>query len=208
MFEVLQEPAPAGAAPAKSNVRSVSASRIPGDKDVWFLIIAEMIMFGIFFITYMVYRTKDVELFNASQLMLNRNLALLNTLFLVTSSWAVAQAVTAARQGRLIAVRGHLLTAIALAVAFMTAKCFEYSIEFEHGITATTNMFFMFYFCLTMIHMLHVIIGTVILGVVWTNARRGAYRPGRTEGLETAASYWHMVDLLWIFLFPLLYLLR
>jgi nitric oxide reductase NorE protein len=167
-----------------------------------------MMMFGVFFVTYMVYRARDVELFNASQLALNRNLALLNTLFLVTSSWAVVQAVTAARQDRLLAVRGYLLTAISLAVAFMTAKCLEYSIEFEHGITATTNMFFMFYFCLTMIHMLHVIIGTVILGVVWTNARRGTYRPGKTEGLETAASYWHMVDLLWIFLFPLLYLLR
>jgi len=205
---VLQEPDSARTVSAKLSARSLSASRIPGDKDVWFLIIAEMMMFGVFFITYMVYRAKDVELFNVSQLALNRNLALLNTLFLVTSSWTVAQAVIAARQDRLIAVRGYLLTAIGLAVAFMTAKCFEYSIEFEHGITAATNMFFMFYFCLTMIHMLHVIIGTVILGVVWANARRGVYRPGRTEGLETAASYWHMVDLLWIFLFPLLYLLR
>jgi nitric oxide reductase NorE protein len=208
LFQVLQEPDSIGAAPAKSDVLSLSGSHVPGDKDVWFLLIAELMMFGVFFITYMVYRANDVELFNVSQLAMNRNLALLNTLFLVTSSWAVVQAVTAARQNRLIAVRGYLLTAISLAVAFMTAKCFEYSIEFEHGITAATNMFFMFYFCLTMIHMLHAIIGTVILCVVCMNAHRGAYRPGRMEGLETAVSYWHMVDLLWIFLFPLLYLLR
>jgi nitric oxide reductase NorE protein len=208
LFQVLQEPDSVGTVPAKLSAHSLSGSRIPGDKDVWFLIIAEMMTFGVFFVTYMVYRAKDVELFNASQLALNRNLALLNTLFLVTSSWTVAQAVTAARQDRPIAVRGYLLIAISLAVAFMTAKCLEYSIEFERGITATTNMFFTFYFCLTLIHMLHVIVGTVILSVVWMNARRGAYRPGRTVGMETAASYWHMVDLLWIFLFPLLYLLR
>lgn len=122
---MLQEPDSARTVSAKLSARSLSASRIPGDKDVWFLIIAEMMMFGVFFITYMVYRAKDVELFNVSQLALNRNLALLNTLFLVTSSWTVAQAVIAARQDRLIAVRGYLLTAIGLAVAFMTAKCFR-----------------------------------------------------------------------------------
>lgn len=200
MSQALQEAAP----PAGS----LSTVRTPGDKDIWIFIIADVITFGVFFITYMVYRAGDVRLFNTSQLMLNRNLALLNTLFLVTSSWAVVQAVTAARQDRTLVVPRYLFGAILLAAAFADVKWFEYSVKFKHGITPTTNMFFTFYYCLTMIHMLHVVVGTIVLSIVWMNAHKGLYCSGHTEGLETAASYWHMVDLLWIFLFPLLYLLR
>jgi len=184
------------------------AARLPGDPDVWIFIVAELFMFGAFFVTYALYRGGEVELFNASQMTLDRRLGVLNTLFLLTSSWAVASAVEAARRNEIREAPRGLSIAIALATAFVVVKIFEYTPKFAHNITMTTNTFYMFYFSLTLIHLVHVVGGTVILAVVLKNARRGSYRAGQTRGLETGASYWHMVDVLWIFLFALLSLLR
>jgi nitric oxide reductase NorE protein len=181
---------------------------LPGDPDVWIFIVAELAMFGAFFVAYVVYRGYEIPLFDESQRTLDRSLGAVNTILLLTSSYAVASAVAAARRNQHERVTRDLGFAIVLAAAFVVVKCFEYSAKLGHGITMTTNTFFMFYYSFTMIHLGHVIGGTVILTVIWTNARRGAYHAGHTKGLETGASYWHMVDLLWIFLFALLYLLR
>ena len=187
---------------------SRSAARLPGDPDVWIFIVAELMLFGAFFLAYMVYRAWETPLFDESQRALDVKLGALNTLILFTSSWAVASAVAAARRDERSRVPRRLACAIALATAFVVVKCFEYWAKLEHGITLTTNTFFQFYYCFTGIHLAHVLGGAVILTVAWSNARRGAYHAGETRGLATAASYWHMVDLLWVFLFALLYLLR
>jgi len=182
--------------------------RLPGDRDVWIFICAELFAFGLFFLAYAVYRAADVELFNASQRALDRPLGMLNTLLLLTSSWAVVSAAEAARRDHLVVVPRYLACAIALALSFMGVKYFEYHAHIDAGITMMTDTFYMFYFCLTGLHLLHVIAGTVILIVLWTNARGHLYNAANTKGLEAGSSYWHMVDLLWIFLFALLYLLR
>jgi nitric oxide reductase NorE protein len=187
---------------------SASRRRMPGDRDVWIFIYAELFAFGLFFVAYMVYRSDRVDLFNASQLGLDRSLGALNTILLLTSSWAVAAAPRAARLGRIVAVPRYLAFGIALGLAFMVVKYFEYRAKLHAGITISTDMFYMFYFCLTGIHLMHVIAGTIILIVIWLNARARLYHTGNTTGLEAGASYWHVVDLLWIFLFALLYLLR
>lgn len=181
---------------------------LPGDRDVWLFIMAELMMFGAFFIAYVVYRQAEIEVFNAGQDTLNRSLGVLNTLFLITSSWAVVRAVEAGRAARSAEVVSRLTLALLLAAGFVVVKYFEYSAKFAAGIDLTTNTFYGFYFALTMIHLAHVLGGSVILFVVRHNAQRGAYHPQAMKGLETGASYWHMVDLLWIFLFALLYLLR
>jgi nitric oxide reductase NorE protein len=187
---------------------SSSALRLPGDPDLWFFIVAELAMFGAFFVAYVVYRAAEVAIFDASQLELDRGLGALNTLLLLTSSWAFASAVAETRRNANARVPRYLAMALALGAAFVAVKGFEYFAKLSHGITITTNTFFMFYFALTGIHLLHVVGGMVMLSVVCIKARHGAYHAGNTRGLETAASYWHMVDLLWIFLFALLYLLR
>lgn len=179
---------------------------IPGYKDFWVLIFFEMLTFSIFFLTFMVYRSYDVETFNASQLTLNIKLGLLNTIILVTSSWAVVQAVESARKNNTSASRYYLIAAILCAALFGVIKFFEYSDKFNHGITLSTNMFYIFYFMLTFIHLFHVVIGALILTYACKNVRR--YGPGNTKFIESGASFWHMVDLLWIFLFALLYVLR
>lgn len=193
---------------ATPDVEVESARHLPGDKDVWIFIFAELLMFGAFFIAYIVNRAGEIELFNESQMALHRPLGVLNTVFLITSSWLVASGARAARGDRRVQVPRYLGGGIALGIGFMVVKYFEYSDSLGAGLTMTTNNFYMFYYCLTGIHLLHVIAGTIILIVLWTNARAGLYRSGNTKGLEAGASYWHMVDLLWLFLFPLLYLLR
>lgn len=193
---------------APARAESASVQRLPGDPDIWFLIFAELMTFGMFFVAYVGYRALEVELFDQSQLSLDRSLGVVNTLFMLTSSWAVVTAINAARKDRVNEVSRYLALAIALGVGFMVIKYFEYSAKFDAGISLTTNTFFNFYFALTMIHLVHVIGGTIVLIVCWSNARDGKYRPGHVQGLETGATFWHMVDLLWIFLFPLLYLLR
>jgi nitric oxide reductase NorE protein len=187
---------------------SASLRRLPGDRDVWIFIYAELFAFGLFFVTYMVYRSSRVDLFNASQLDLDRSLGALNTILLLTSSWAVASAVRAARLGRIVAVPRYLAFGTSLGLTFMVVKYFEYRAKLHAGITISTDMFYMFYFCLTGIHLMHVIAGTIILIMIWLHARARRYHAGNTTGLEAGASYWHLVDLLWIFLFALLYLLR
>lgn len=196
------------ALPLPAALNAAAPRRLPGDRDVWIFICAELIAFGLFFVVYAVYRAADVDLFNASQLRLDRGLGVLNTLLLLTSSWAVMSAVEAARCNRVAIVPRYLALAITLGAGFMVVKYFEYSVKIDAGITLTTDMFYMFYFCLTGIHLLHVIAGTIILIVMCVNARGGLYHAGNLNGLEAGASYWHLVDLLWIFLFALLYLLR
>ncbi|RJF89412.1 cytochrome c oxidase subunit 3 family protein [Oleomonas cavernae] len=184
------------------------ASYLPGDKDVWVFIIAELSMFGVFFVAYIVNRAAEPALFNASQQMLDICSGALNTLILLTSSWMVSLAVTAARRNASRATSRLLVAALALAGAFVVVKFFEYSSKFASGIDISSNNFFMFYFSITFIHLIHVMGGSVILLVMSVNAGNGRYTAANMRGLEAGASYWHMVDLVWIVLFPLIYLLR
>ncbi len=195
-------------ASTSKSLAAADVRRLPGDPDVWVFIFAELLMFGAFFIAYIVNWMGERELYRASQLSLDRTLGLINTIFLVVSSWAVVSAINAARQDRKERIAPFLGFAIVLGCSFMVVKYLEYSAKIRSGIDLTTDNFHMFYFCLTGIHLIHVVVGTIILVVCWNNARTGLYHAENTRGLETGASYWHMVDLLWIFLFPLLYLLR
>lgn len=182
--------------------------RLIGDKDVWMFIIGELLMFSAFFVAFITTRAKDLDLFHSSQLLLDQKLGALNTLLLVTSSWAVALAVTAARGNRQALTSRYLGMGIALGLGFLVVKAFEYSAKFSAGIDMLTNDFFMFYFVLTMIHAAHVVGGGIILIIMWNKARAGGYSATNMKGLETGASYWHMVDLIWLLMFPLIYLLR
>lgn len=95
-----------------------------------------------------------------------------------------------------------------MGIGFIVSKATEYNELFRDDVGISTNNFFMFYFCLTLIHLLHTLIGCVILAIMFFAARSGKYKSENMAGLEGGASYWHMVDLLWIILFPLLYILK
>jgi nitric oxide reductase NorE protein len=180
----------------------------PGDLAIWVFILAELLAFGVLFAAYAITRLKNLDLFNEMQLTLDRDAGALNTLLLITGSWFVARAVAAIKADRRAASADFLLAAIASGVGFLVVKYFEYSAKFGAGISLDTNTFYMFYLSLTMFHALHVVMGMLILGFVWNKARRGAYTAREHHGIETGASYWHMVDLVWIILFPLVYVMR
>jgi nitric oxide reductase NorE protein len=175
---------------------------------VWVFIGADMVIFCVLFQSFMQDRKKDPTLFEVSRHALNYNFGGVNTLILLTSSWLAALAVDAAKRNNLTQVPRYIAGAFACGLAFMISKAIEYTEKLDAGISVHTNDFFMWYFSLTGIHLLHVAVGNVLLTMVWLKARRSAFDSTHRAFLECVVSYWHMVDLLWIMLFPLLYLMR
>ncbi|HHH13785.1 MAG TPA: cytochrome c oxidase subunit 3 family protein [Thiolapillus brandeum] len=180
----------------------------PGDLVIWIFIMAELLVFGVFFAAYAFTRTNHVELFNTYQLTLDRNAALINTVALITSSYFVVRAVAAIRVDDSRRCFHWLLAALAMGLLFLVVKGAEYHHHFSQGINLNTNTFYMFYLSLTFFHFLHVILGMIILLAVALKARSGGYSAAEHTGVETGASYWHMVDLVWMVLFPLVYVMR
>lgn len=180
----------------------------PGDLAIWIFILAELSVFAIFFAVYAFTRINNVELFNEFQQHLDRTAALINTLALITSSYFVVRAVSAIKEGLDQLCVRWLLAAMAMGGVFVVVKISEYSHHFGQGINLSTNTFYMFYISLTFFHFMHVIMAMVILGAVAAKAKRGGYSATEHTGVETGASYWHMVDLVWLILFPLIYVMR
>jgi nitric oxide reductase NorE protein len=180
----------------------------PGDLAIWIFILAELLVFGVFFTTYAFTRMHHVALFNHYQLGLDRDSALLNTLALITSSYCVARAVADIRSDDAPGCVRWLLAAMAMGGLFLIVKSAEFAHHLGAGVTLSTNVFYMFYLSLTFFHFLHVVLGLVILGAVTQKARRGGYSAAEHTGVDTGASYWHMVDLVWLILFPLVYVMR
>jgi len=192
------------------NVRSNTQNRIypPGDLALWIFILAELLVFAVFFSAYAFTRASHVELFNSYQLTLDRNSALINTLALISSSYFVMRAVAAIREDRAQHCLQWLLAALAMGFIFLFVKTGEYVHHYEQGVNLRTNLFYMFYLSLTFFHFMHVIMGMVILAAVAIKTKRGRYDANHHSGVESGASYWHMVDIVWLVLFPLVYVMR
>lgn len=175
---------------------------------MWFFILAELLVFGVFFLAYAFARTHNVEIFNASQLELDRFSGVINTVLLISSSYFVVIAVSRIRRGNSRACAHWLMIAMTCGAAFLALKLVEFSDKISAGINMSTNTFYMFYLGLGFFHFMHVVLGMVILGAVALKARRGGYSAADHAGVETGGAYWHMVDLVWIVLFPLIYILN
>ncbi len=181
---------------------------LPGDLAIWFFIMAELLVFGVFFIVYVFVRSNNLELFNTYQLELHREAGVINTIALITSSYFVAMGVHAIKNNNIKQTGTMLLLALAMGFVFLLVKIWEYSHIFGAGIHLSTNTFYTFYISLTFFHFMHVLMGMVILGALYYYLKQGAYSAENHQGIETGASYWHMVDLVWIVLFPLVYIIR
>lgn len=182
--------------------------KLAGDEGVWFFISADISMFAVLFLLFMVERYRAAALFEASRLQLDPALGVLNTLILLCSSWLVALAVQSARAGKREAVSRYLGLGMLVGAGFAVTKIYEYWHKISAGITLLSNDFFMFYFALTGLHFLHFAIGMVVLAVCWSKSRRDTIDESFVVWIESSGCYWHMVDLLWIVLFPMLYLLH
>lgn len=187
---------------------TTEARHPPGDLAIWIFILAELLVFGVFFAAYAFTRMDHVALFDRYQQTLNRDSALINTLALITSSYFVVRALAAIREGLARSCGRWLLAALAMGALFLAVKGGEYAHHFGQGVNLRTNTFYMFYLSLTFFHFMHVLMGMVILAAVALKARRGGYSAAEHTGVETGASYWHMVDLVWLILFPLVYVMR
>jgi len=180
----------------------------PGDLAIWIFILAELSVFAIFFAAYAFTRMGNPELFDTYQSTLDRRAALINTLALITSSYFVVRSVAAIRADDARGCVRWLLAALVMGLLFLVVKIAEYAHHFGEGINLSTNTFYMFYLSLTFFHFMHVILGMVILAAVALKARSGGYSAAEHTGVETGASYWHMVDLVWLILFPLVYVMH
>jgi nitric oxide reductase NorE protein len=184
------------------------STRLPGDSGVWTFIIADMCAFAMFFLIFSVGRISAPALFEESRQHLDANLGLLNTLILLTSSYFMVRAVDAARAGLRSAVTRNLALTLIIGMGFAVTKVLEYKAKGAAGIGLTTNEFYTYYFAFTGIHFLHFAVGVGALLMMLAKARTDALNEKFKVWIESVGCYWHMVDLLWIMLFPMLYLLR
>lgn len=191
---------------ADSTPETTRTGHLPGEGGMWVFVLGDMVIFGAYFVIFMVYRAQQPAVFLASQQHLSLGVGVINTIVLITSSWFVARGVQAARDAD--DTRAVRLTACggACGVVFMAIKAYEWTTEIRHGFTLPHNDFFMFYYMLTGVHVFHVVVGLVFLAVVIVGLRQP--NPRRVLIAESSASYWHMVDLLWIVIFALLYVMR
>lgn len=179
---------------------------VPGQPDMWAFVLFETLVFTAYFGFYLFYRARSPELFLHAQAQLDLRVGVFNTLVLLLSSWSVARCVQSARAGaHRVALRDAFITA-AFASVFLFCKVFEWSRLVGVGNGLDSNDFYTYYFFLTGIHFVHLLIGFVALGVIvyqlWSPMRRSQ------QLVETGATYWHTVDFLWVLIFALLYVVR
>lgn len=185
---------------------------------MWLFLFTELILFGGLFLVYAVYRFKFPEEFRLAAAELDTLVGTVNTIILLTSSLTVAMSITALQQGRRHLSLALIGTTILFAFAFMVNKYFEWGHKFSLGIypgsPELTNqpqgeiLYFGLYFVMTGLHALHVIIGVVVLSVIMIFIKRGSVNQHSYVRLEAGGLYWHLVDIIWIFLFPLFYLIH
>lgn len=173
---------------------------------LWTFLATEVLLFGGLFTTYIVYRIQYPRMFHEGHLRLDRVLGATNTVILICSSLSVALAIAAIRKGRRDRLVMFLWLTILFAAAFLGIKYVEYAEKFSHGLFPGTDIFFSLYFMMTGLHGLHVLGGMAVLGALAVLAGRGMFTAEYHTPVEIAGLYWHFVDLVWIYLFPLFYL--
>ncbi len=181
---------------------------IPGSMAIWFAILAEMSEFAIMFIVFFIAKVHNPELFYEGPTRLSTSAGTANTLIMLTSSFFVVRAIIAIRNNHLKQSTRWLWAAVACGVLYLIIKYFEYQWNTAQGLATETNIFYGVYYYVTFNHFLHVAWGSA--GLIWVIYRINThiYTQDSHEGLINMAVYWHMIDLAWITIFPLLYVIR
>ena len=182
------------------------SERVPGGRDIWFFVLFESAIFTSYFCVYLFNRTQHEQVFLLGQSHLLLWLGVLETIVLLTSSWAVARCVQHARAGRYNASKRAAFLTAGFGVLFLVLKVVEWVRLIHAGHTFTSSEFFQYFFFLTVIHCIHLLIGFVVLGVLWYQLSDQKRRSQQT--VETCATYWHSVDFFWVLIFALLYVVR
>jgi nitric oxide reductase NorE protein len=182
---------------------------VPGQPDMWAFVLFETLVFTAYFGFYLFSRARNAEAFVHSQAHLDLRIGVFNTLVLLLSSWSVARCVQSARAGAYRAALRDVFITAAFAAVFLCLKVFEWARLVNSGNGLDSADFFTYYFFLTGIHFVHLLIGFVALGIVVYQLRSAPTRPRESQEIvETCATYWHTVDFLWVLIFALLYVVR
>ncbi len=205
---------------------------------MWLFLATELLLFGVLFAGFAIMHAKYANEFKLAHMTLDRIMGSINTVILITSSMTVALSIDSIQRGKRKRSIVFLVLTILFALGFLVVKYFEYSSKFEHSIFPGNasqividhkthqysqipdtwegkpinkngiNLFFSFYFVMTGIHGLHVLIGVFVLSWVLVGLLKGKYTHWYYTPVENAGLYWHLVDLIWIYLFPLFYLIQ
>lgn len=184
---------------------------------IWLFIFTELLLFGGLFITYSVYRHMHLEAFSQAAQNLDVKVGTINTAILLISSMTIAMATTAIQKKNKRLTLALIAATVLLALVFMVNKYFEWGHKIELGLYPGSPvleelgqgklLFFALYYFMTGLHALHIVIGVVFLLVVFVKVRKGKLTFDNFQLLENGGLYWHLVDIIWIFLFPLFYLI-
>jgi nitric oxide reductase NorE protein len=178
----------------------------PGGILIWIIIFLELFTFAAALIAMVFYGKQEAELFHNSRLQLNATYGMLNTIFLLTSGYFMAVSVAELKRKNIEKFKKLLLLTMFFGILFLILKTIEYNGKIAEGLNISYNTFFTFYWMLTLFHVIHVLVGLVIL----TSVYFGISNKNSTttiEDVEASAAFWHMCDLIWILLFPVIYLL-
>ncbi len=185
---------------------TTEVEHVPGQPDMWLFVIFESLVFTSYFCVYLFFRTQHERAFLEAQSELTLWLGIVDTILLLTSSWSIARCVHHAHAGNYRAARQAALLTAGLGVAFLALKVAEWARLVRNGQTFTSSDFMQHFFFLTGMHAIHLLIGFVVLGVI---VRRLADPQRRSlTTVETCATYWHTVDLFWVVIFAMLYVVR
>jgi len=174
---------------------------------IWCFLATEVLLFGGLFTAYTVFRISAPDMFHTEYLKLNRLFGAVNTVVLICSSLTVALGIAAIRQGKQRMLKVCLMLTLLLAAAFLGVKYAEYAEHIAVGELPGTNNFFSLYYMMTGLHAIHVFAGMAALTAMLVMAQRGKFSAEEHNPVEITGLYWHFVDLVWIYLFPMLYLI-
>ena len=185
---------------------------------IWLFMVSEILMFGGLFVAYLIFHTIYPEMFAEGSTHLSWKMGAFNTVVLILSSWTMAMSINHIQNGENSKANVKLIITLLCGVIFMVVKFFEYKAKIHHGLlpgnfftfaeaqNANLAMYFGFYFCMTGLHGIHVLLGMCLIAWVLFRNIRGDFNPNYFTAVEGVGIFWHIVDLIWIFLFPLLYL--
>ncbi|OGS72870.1 MAG: nitric oxide reductase [Flavobacteria bacterium RIFCSPLOWO2_12_FULL_35_11] len=178
----------------------------PGGILMWIIIFLELFTFGMALVAMVIYSKDEPEIFHSSRLLLNTTFGLVNTIFLLTSGFFMAKSVESFKAKNIKKSTLYLKLAMLGGFLFLLLKSFEYYEKMEAGLSIGYNTFFSFYWMLTLFHVIHVLVGLVILSSVYVGLHKKKSNL-ELEDFEASAAFWHMCDLIWLLLFPIIYLL-
>ena len=188
------------------NAPTEDVDRIPGEPDMWVFVLFESLVFASYFCVYLYFRTQDEAAFLDAQSALHLPLGVVDTILLLTSSWAMARCAGHARAGDHGVAQRYAYATAAFGAAFFALKVLEWVTLIDEGHTFTSSEFMQHFFFLTGMHAIHLLIGFVVLGVLIGQLADPRRRSLTT--IETCTTYWHTVDLYWVIIFALLYVVR